>query len=52
MAVSTEHRLKFAALWRLHMSEKIIEWEDKLQTNKQTNNETIVGSAEHEITDD
>ena len=35
---STEHRSKFAALrrqwWRLQMSEKFLEWDEKLQTNK------------------
>ena len=42
MALSGEHRSKFAALnlqwWRFQMIEwKILEWDEKLQKNKQTN---------------
>ena len=39
MTMSAEYRSKFAALhrqwWRLHMSEKILEWDNKPKTNKQ-----------------
>ena len=44
MDISAEHRSKFAAIhlwwWRLQMTENL-EW-DKLQTNKQTNNNLIL----------
>ena len=38
MAMSAEHRSNFAALhrqwWRLHMSEKILEWDNKFKIQK------------------
>ena len=47
MAMSAEHRSKIAALyrkwWRLHMSKKILEWDEK---SKQTNKKVYM---EHDI---
>ena len=43
MAISAEHRSKFGALhrpwWRLHMSEKILEWD---KNPKQTSNHRLL----------
>ena len=44
MAVSAQHRSKFAALhrqwWRLHMSKKFSSGTETLKKNKQTNKQT------------